>query len=237
MAPSSEAGGAGPLATGQTFAVTGLRPPMVCSATAVPQAACAFHGCGHALDGGRELICRFCRSEHPPEGAGRSLRIKSGQPAFLADLVVSKSLRYDADLHASVGYEMNGDPDEVEVADALRWGIGVNVPARRLFQVQAEVTGRVWSDTSPKQTNTVDFIVGPAIWLRPGWFIRPAWSYAVNYDGRGRDVSFAKRSGKQGAPAGPRPRWGYPLRMGGEGSLRPPTPSASSARRRLGPRP
>jgi outer membrane protein OmpA-like peptidoglycan-associated protein len=39
--------------------------------------------------------------------------------------------------------------------------------------------------------------VGPAIWIKSGWFIRPSWSYALSYDGRGRDVSFAKRSGRQ----------------------------------------
>ncbi len=121
----------------------------------------------------------------------------TGKASFVADLVASKTLGYAADLHASLGYELNGEPDGAQVANAFRWGIGVNVPACRLFQLQAEVTGRVFSGSTPKQTNVVDLIVGPAIWLRPGWFIRPALSYAINYDGRGRDVSFGKRAGKQ----------------------------------------
>ena len=121
----------------------------------------------------------------------------TGKASFVADLIVSKTLRYAADLHASLGYELNGEPDNAQVANAFRWGVGFNLPACRIFQLQAEVTGRVFSDSTPRQTNVVDLIVGPAIWLRPGWFIRPAWSYAINYDGRGRDVSFAKRSGRQ----------------------------------------
>ena len=45
------------------------------------------------------------------------------------------------------------------------------------------------------QTDTVDLIVGASFWLRPGLYVRPAWVYALGYDGRGQDVSVAKRSG------------------------------------------
>ena len=121
----------------------------------------------------------------------------TGKTDFAGDLVLSKTINYGADLHASVGYEINGDPDGFDLPNAFRWGVGLNVPACKIFQLQAEVTGRSYSSTTPKQTSTVDLIVGPALWLKPGWFIRPAFSYALNYDGRGRDVSSAKKSGKQ----------------------------------------
>ena len=39
--------------------------------------------------------------------------------------------------------------------------------------------------------------MGPVIWIKPGFFIRPAWSYAINYDARGQGGSFNKKSGKQ----------------------------------------
>ena len=121
----------------------------------------------------------------------------TGKASFTADLVLSKTLNYAADLHASVGVELNGDPDDADVANAFRWGFGLNVPACRIAQFQAEVTGKAYGDSTPAQTSTVDLILGPAIWFKPGWFIRPAWSYSLNYDGRGRDVSFGKKSGRQ----------------------------------------
>jgi hypothetical protein len=121
----------------------------------------------------------------------------TGKADFAGDLVLSKTINYGADLHASVGYEINGDTDGLDLPNAFRWGVGLNVPACRVFQLQAEVTGRSYASTNPKQTSTVDLIVGPAFWLKPGWFIRPAFSYALNYDDRGRSVSSAKKSGKQ----------------------------------------
>ncbi len=129
----------------------------------------------------------------------------TGKTSFAGDLVLSKTLNYGADLHASIGYEMNSDPDGIDLPNAFRWGLGLNVPACKIFQFQAEVTGRAYGDSSPKQTSTVDLIAGPAVWFKQGWFLRPAISYALNYDGRGRDVSSAKKSGKQiaiGEPPG-----------------------------------
>jgi hypothetical protein len=120
----------------------------------------------------------------------------TGKTQFAGDLVLSKTLNYGADLHASIGYEINGDPDGIDLPNAFRWGLGLNVPACKIFQLQAEVTGRAYGDSTPKQTSTVDLIAGPAFWFKQGWFVRPAISYALNYDGRGRDVSSAKKIGK-----------------------------------------
>jgi outer membrane protein OmpA-like peptidoglycan-associated protein len=121
----------------------------------------------------------------------------TGKAAFAGDLILSKTINYGADLHASVGYEISGDPTGIDLPNAFRWGLGLNVPACLRFQLQAEVTGRSYSSTTPSQTSTVDLIVGPAIWLGSGWFIRPAFSYALNYDNRGHSSSSAKKGGKQ----------------------------------------
>jgi outer membrane protein OmpA-like peptidoglycan-associated protein len=131
----------------------------------------------------------------------------TGRTSFGADLVVSQFLGEHADLHAVAGYEFNGNPERpadlaIEtspgpdyVANAFRWGAGLTLPVKRLVQVQAELSGRVYGDTTVAQTNTADVIVGAALWLRPGLFVRPAWVYALGYDGRGASVSAAKRSG------------------------------------------
>ena len=121
----------------------------------------------------------------------------TGKTAFAGDLILSKSINAKADLHASVGYEINSDPDNIDLPNAFRWGVGLNIPACDRFQLQAEVTGRSYTSTNPKQTSTVDLIAGPAIWFGSGWYVRPAFSYAFNYDDRGRGSGSAKKFGKQ----------------------------------------
>jgi outer membrane protein OmpA-like peptidoglycan-associated protein len=112
------------------------------------------------------------------------------------DLVLSKNLDYKADLHASVGYEFQSDPDNVNIGGAFKWGVGLNVPACEKFSLQAEITGKSYGSADFDQTNPVDLVVGPVIWIKPGIFIRPAWSYAFNYDGRGAGESSGKKSGR-----------------------------------------
>lgn len=135
----------------------------------------------------------------------------TGKTSFGVDLNLSKTLNYGADLHGTVGYELNGNPDAPGivlpgdgnvafpgpdfVGNALRWGVGLNVPACSMFQLQAELSGRSYSSTTIEQTNTLDIIVGASFWLKKGLYIRPAYVYALGYDGRGRDVSSGKKSG------------------------------------------
>ena len=135
----------------------------------------------------------------------------TGKASFGIDLNLSKTLNYGADLHGTIGYEFNGNPnipgivtpDLPEdvfpgpnfVANALRWGVGFNVPACSNLQFLAEVSGKVYGDTTISQTNTADLIVGASFWLKNGLYIRPAYVYALGYDGGGRDVSSGKRSG------------------------------------------
>jgi len=133
----------------------------------------------------------------------------TGKASFGADLILSKTLNYGADIHGTVGYELNGNPDRPGLPDidddifpgadyvgnAFRWGIGLNVPACSRFQLQAELSGKVYGDTTIAQTNTTDLIIGASFWLKNGIYIRPAYVYALGYDGGARSVSSGKRSG------------------------------------------
>jgi len=137
--------------------------------------------------------------------ADEATGLGTGKTSFGADLVLSKTLNYGADIHGSIGYEFSGNPDAPSelfegadfVGNAFRWGVGLNVPACRMFQLQATLTGKVYGDTTVEQTSTADFIVGPAFWIKEGWYVKPGYSYALGYDGRGRDVSTGKKSGWQ----------------------------------------
>ena len=53
----------------------------------------------------------------------------TGKASGAVDLILSKSLNHKADLHGSIGYEINSDPDGVNIANAFRWGVGLNLPS------------------------------------------------------------------------------------------------------------
>jgi outer membrane protein OmpA-like peptidoglycan-associated protein len=120
----------------------------------------------------------------------------TGKASFDVDLILSKSLNRKADLHASIGYEVNSDPSGVDIGNALKWGVGLNIPACRWLQLHAEVTGKKYSSASFPQTDPVDLIVGPAFWIKPGFFIRPAFSWNMNFDDRGLNSGFTSKAGR-----------------------------------------
>lgn len=123
----------------------------------------------------------------------------TGKPSYGADLIISKTLARKLDLHGSIGMQWNGDPDEPEALDlgnAVKWGVGLNVPACRTIQLQAEVTGAMYRDAQFKQTNPVDLVVGPVVWIKPGLFIRPAVSWNLNFDDRGLNSGSGSWTGK-----------------------------------------
>jgi outer membrane protein OmpA-like peptidoglycan-associated protein len=122
----------------------------------------------------------------------------TGKASGDADLILSKHLNRKADLHAAIGYQFNSDPDDVGIGNALKWGVGVNVPACQRFQLQAEVSGKVYSGGDFEEaTNPVDVVIGPAVWLGKGFFIRPAIGFNLAFDDRGLNSGFKSYAGGQ----------------------------------------
>jgi outer membrane protein OmpA-like peptidoglycan-associated protein len=110
----------------------------------------------------------------------------TGKTAFGGDLIISKSLAEKADIHGSIGYQVNSDPDEVNLGNAFKWAVGLNIPACYFIQLQAELMGTNYSgDDDFEQTNPLDLVVGPVVWFKPGFFIRPAISWNLNFNDRG----------------------------------------------------
>ena len=124
----------------------------------------------------------------------------TGKRSVGADVLMSKSLGRSADIHGALGYQWNGDPESpraVSIGNAFKWGIGINLPACRRVQVQAEVTGSQYKGASFKQTNPVDLVVGPVIWFAKGLFLRPAISKNLKYDDRGLNQGAKSSTGIQ----------------------------------------
>jgi len=107
----------------------------------------------------------------------------TGKVSFGADVLLSKGLNRQAEIHGMVGYKVNSDPSGFDLGNAFRWGVGFSAPVFRKFQVQAEVTGTNYSDAGFKQKNPVDFVIGPVFYFGKGLFIRPAYSRNFKFDG------------------------------------------------------
>ncbi len=124
----------------------------------------------------------------------------TGKRSTGVNLLMSKSLGRKADIHAALGYQWNSDPEEprkIDIGNAFKWGVGINVLACSKVQVQAELTATNYGDASFEQTNPLDFVIGPVVWLGKGIFIRPAISRNLNFDDRGLDSGGKSSTGFQ----------------------------------------
>ena len=118
--------------------------------------------------------------------ADEDLGLGTGKVSWGGDAIVSKSIDEKLDLHGSLGFTKNGDPDNVNIGDAWRWAVGLNVPACSWVQLQGELMKTTYTgDDDFEQTNPLDLVVGPVFWIRPGIFIRGALSWNLNFDDRG----------------------------------------------------
>jgi outer membrane protein OmpA-like peptidoglycan-associated protein len=121
----------------------------------------------------------------------------TGKVSWGGDAIVSKSIDEKLDLHGSLGFTKNGDPDGIEIGDAWRWAVGLNVPACSWVQLQGELMKTTYTgDDAFEQTNPLDLVVGPVFWIRPGIFIRGALSWNLNFDDRGLNQSSKSWTGR-----------------------------------------
>jgi outer membrane protein OmpA-like peptidoglycan-associated protein len=123
----------------------------------------------------------------------------TGKTSFDANFIASVGLGDGAaDIHGTIGYQWNGDPDGLSIGNALKLGAGVNIPAcHKWFQVQGELLYTNYSDADFDQTDPLDFVVGPVFFIKPGFFIRPALSGNLNFDDRGLDSGSVSWLGRQ----------------------------------------
>jgi outer membrane protein OmpA-like peptidoglycan-associated protein len=69
----------------------------------------------------------------------------TGSPDFAFDAVVSKEINQRVELSGSGGYIFRGDPDEFDLLNGFRWGVGAGFPTRRSLRLTAELHGEAYS--------------------------------------------------------------------------------------------
>ena len=67
--------------------------------------------------------------------------VGTGEMDFAIDAIVSKEVNERVEVSGFGGFIFRGDPDNIDLANGLRWGFGVGVPSRKSLRFTAELHG------------------------------------------------------------------------------------------------
>lgn len=130
----------------------------------------------------------------------------TGEADFMADVILSKEINQAVELSGYGGLAFRGSPNDVEISNGFRWGVGAGFPTRSPLRITAELYGeayfddtivsRVNGDTfSTRNKNPVDFTLG-ATWISPrGFFVGGGATVNLNHSSRSNFGSFEDEGG------------------------------------------
>jgi outer membrane protein OmpA-like peptidoglycan-associated protein len=74
--------------------------------------------------------------------------VGTGKMDFALDAIVSKEVNERVEVSGFGGFIFRGDPDGIDLANGLRWGLGVGVPSRKSLRFTAELHGESYLSDS-----------------------------------------------------------------------------------------
>jgi outer membrane protein OmpA-like peptidoglycan-associated protein len=129
--------------------------------------------------------------------------VGTGKMDVLLDAILSKELNERVELSGYAGFISRGNPDNWDLTNGFRWGIGAGFPTRKSLRFTAELYGEQYSNDTITYTGTpitaVDGTVLPSVsnassplhgalgltWQhRKGAFIGAGLDWNMNVDGR-----------------------------------------------------
>ncbi len=122
--------------------------------------------------------------------------VSTGKVDFTVDGILSKEINQALELAGYAGYTKRGDPDDVDISDSFRYGVGIGTPSRKPVRLTAELVGEKYSDDiitssftdgrpllSPNR-DPLDLILGVTFLTRSGFFFGGGVSFALKHDNR-----------------------------------------------------
>ena len=167
--------------------------------------------------------------------------VGTGKVDFEFDGIVSKEINQRVEVSGFGGWIFRGDPNDFDLSDGFRWGIGAGFPSRAHLRLTTELHGEQYFDDSVTYTGTGliadDGSLPPSItsinsplhgtvgltWQAKNWFAGTAIDWNFKVDGRSEFGAFEDRTG-DGA--------GFQLRIGYHPGVRvynPPPPPVVAA--------
>jgi outer membrane protein OmpA-like peptidoglycan-associated protein len=74
--------------------------------------------------------------------------VGTGKMDFAFDVIASKEVNERVEFSGFGGFIFRGDPDNIDLANGLRWGFGVGVPSRKSLRFTAELHGESYLSDS-----------------------------------------------------------------------------------------
>ncbi len=72
----------------------------------------------------------------------------TGEPDFLLDAILSKEINEKVEVSGHVGATFRGAPDNFDLSDGFRWGLGIGAPSRGRIKFIGELTGESYFDST-----------------------------------------------------------------------------------------
>ena len=157
----------------------------------------------------RGLIKVPTAGDDPADGEG----VGTGKMDFAIDAIVSKEVNERVEFSGYGGMIFRGKPDDVEVSNGFRWGVGAGFPTRKNLRLTAELHGEAYLDDELENSRTIvgtDGAVAPALtnldspfnaslgltWQgNNGAFAGVGLNYRVRMDGRSEFGSYEDETG------------------------------------------
>ena len=76
-----------------------------------------------------------------PTASDEDEGVGTGKADFAFDLIASKEINQRVELSGFGGFIFRGDPDDVDISDGFRWGIGAAFPTRKSLRLTTELHG------------------------------------------------------------------------------------------------
>ncbi|HVL67357.1 MAG TPA: OmpA family protein [Vicinamibacterales bacterium] len=132
---------------------------------------------------------------------------------FAVDAIVSREVNERAELSAFGGLILRGDPDEFDLLNGFRWGVGAGLPTRRNLRLTAELHGEAYLGDAVKATGVLPAVIAgvPPVespqrspvnasigltWQgRNGLFAGTGVNYNLRLNGRGDYGAFSDETG------------------------------------------
>jgi outer membrane protein OmpA-like peptidoglycan-associated protein len=83
-----------------------------------------------------------------PTASADNEGVGSGKTDFAIDGIVSKEINQHVEVSGFGGFIFRGDPDNIDLANGLRWGFGVGVPSRKSLRFTGELHGESYLSDS-----------------------------------------------------------------------------------------
>jgi outer membrane protein OmpA-like peptidoglycan-associated protein len=80
--------------------------------------------------------------------------VGTGKLDIALDAVVSKEVNQRVELSGFGGFMFRGDPDDVDLSNGFRWGVGAGFPTRSNLRVTAELHGEAYLDDTVTYSGT-----------------------------------------------------------------------------------